>query len=99
VARLLPLFGPMASALFVGSEMTQPNRDPIGSYERAVWRLVSFQIADGAADQELDYAVQIVADVFWLSDAKVRHDMRRAAAEIDHSFSPARDKRYSRGGF
>jgi hypothetical protein len=25
--------------------------------------------------------------------------MRRAAAEIDHSFSPARDRRYTRGGF
>lgn len=79
--------------------MNMADRNPIATYERAIWRLVGFQNIDQATDDEIEYAVRIVADVFWLSDAKVRHDMRRAAKEIDYSFTPARDRRYTRGGF
>lgn len=79
--------------------MSMSERNPIATYERAIWRLVCFQTIDQATDEEIEYAVRIVADVFWLSDAKVRHDMRRSAKEIDYSFAPARDRRFTRGGF
>lgn len=59
------------------------NRAPFATYDRAVWRLAQLIIENGdVATEELRFAVDIVADVFWLSESRVWADAGKAARAI-----------------
>lgn len=74
--------------------MDHPAREPLATYEKAVWRLAQYDLGEGYTPDQLDLAVQIVADVFWLSDAKVRHDLKKAVRSIAANVAaPARARR------
>jgi enolase len=54
----------------------QANRLPIGSYEQAVWRLVTaFEAAGQRSTDEIRFAVEVIADVFWMKDSRVWQDV------------------------
>lgn len=74
------------------------SRLPLATYEQGIWRLAKWHTTEGYTSEQLDLAVQVVADVFWLSDAKVRHDMQKAVRSLDHAVAPypARRRRVSR---
>lgn len=69
-------------------------RNPLATYEQAVWRLVQMEAAGSTADK-LELAVQIVADVFWLSDEKVVHDMKKASRNLGAMPAARPRRRYS----
>ncbi len=70
---------------------------PIAEYRQAVWRLTEFEVSGKYTADQLALAVSIVADVFWYSEAKVRHDMQRAVRSISRDdVSPSR-RRYVTG--
>ncbi len=60
----------------------QANRNPIETYEQAVLRLVSYRVSERHTEEALKLALQIVADLFWVSDAKVGHDVRREEKKL-----------------
>lgn len=64
---------------------------PISDYSQAVWRLATFELLKKYTPDQLDLAVSIVADIFWFSEAKVRHDMQRAIRSV--SLEPKPRKR------
>ena len=65
------------------SRIRQADREPIATYEKAVWRLVALRDDPEITDAAYDLAVKLLADVFWRSDLVVRRDVRKAAREID----------------
>ncbi|MGQ0610428.1 MAG: hypothetical protein ACT4N9_04900 [Paracoccaceae bacterium] len=65
------------------------EREPIATYEQAVWRLC-YHVCSGVPQAETDGAVKIVADVFWFSDEKVRADLSKALREIGGIYPPSR---------
>ena len=60
----------------------QADRKPVADYERAIWRLVEKQVSENHSEAELAIAVELVADIYWVSDAKVRHDIQRGARSL-----------------
>ena len=72
------------------------DRQPLATYEQAVWRLAQFEVASGHTADQITLAVQIVADTFWFSDDKVRYDMRKACRSIGHGLPPPRRSRVLR---
>lgn len=64
----------MVFALSAGCDMDH-TRNPLVTYEQALWRLVQWDVGGKHTAEQLSLAVQIVSDVFWLSDDKVRHDV------------------------
>lgn len=74
------------------------TRDPIATYEQAIRRLVRFLVAEKCTPEQLDLAVQIVADIWWLSDEKVRHDMQKSSRELyQDAPKPIRRRRFQVG--
>lgn len=69
----------------------QDDRLPIRDYGRALWRLTQWSVSERYTQAQLDLAVQVVADVFWLSDEKVMHDLRKKVASV--SRAPALPRR------
>lgn len=70
---------------------------PISDYSQAVWRLATFEVSQKHTFEQLALAVSIVADIFWYSEAKVRHDVQRAVRSVSREdISPAR-RRYVAG--
>lgn len=54
---------------------------PLVNYQQAIWRLVARWEAVGRArDADLDFAIKVVADIYWYSDEKVWSDVRKFAA-------------------
>ena len=53
--------------------MTMEDRQPLRNYEQALWRLIEWQVSERVPEGQIDLAIQIVADVFWLSDAALLH--------------------------
>ncbi len=64
----------------------------MSTYEQALWRLVQWQVSERYAYAEFDLAVQIVADVFWLSDAKVRADVEKQVRALCAPAPPRRQR-------
>ena len=62
--------------------LQQFDRLPISSYEEAVQRLVEIRCDEAVSDDAYDVAVNLIADIFWHSDKKVRRDALLAAREI-----------------
>jgi hypothetical protein len=58
------------------------TRAPLATYEQAIWRLAQFEVSARYTSVQLELAVQIVADMFWLSDAKILHDVKKAARSV-----------------
>lgn len=74
--------------------MELSTRSPLATYEQAVWRLVRMETENGHAPEQIELAVQIVADVFWLSDAKVAYDVKKAARSLGGNVAaPPRHRR------
>lgn len=63
---------------------------PISDYDAAVRRLIKCKISEKFSDEQLALAVTIVADIFWFSEAKVRHDMGRGVRAICQEPKPRR---------
>ena len=57
----------------------QSNRAPLNTYENAIWRIVQYVVQETHGETEIGLAVEVVADLFWVSDSKVRHDVNKAA--------------------
>lgn len=58
----------------------QADREPLETYEQALWRLVYILCKRGLRMPEsgpLPDAAQIVADIYWVNDEKVRRDVLR----------------------
>jgi hypothetical protein len=78
--------------------MELSTRSPLATYEQAVWRLVRMETENGHAPEQIELAVQIVADVFWLSDAKVAYDVKKAARSLGGNVAaPPRHRRNASG--
>jgi len=74
--------------------MELSTRSPLATYEQAVWRLVQMETENGHSPEQIELAVQIVADVFWLSDAKVAYDVKKAARSLGGNVAaPPRHRR------
>lgn len=69
----------------------QEDRQPLRTYEQSLWRLVQWSVSGLHAADKIDLAIQVVADVFWLSDAKVRHDVEKRVRALN---APARSRRH-----
>lgn len=69
--------------------LRQEDRVPIATYEKAVWRLVALRADPELSDEAYDLAVTLLADVYWVSDVRVRRDVRKAAHEIDPKWGVA----------
>lgn len=57
--------------------MADRNRLPVSTYDQAIWTLVKWDVAEAHLPDQLNLAVMMVADVFWVSEAKVRNDLNR----------------------
>lgn len=64
------------------ASLQQIDRLPVSSYEEAIQRLVIIRCDKRLTDDAYDVAVELVADIFWQSDKKVRRDALLAAREI-----------------
>lgn len=62
--------------------LQQEDRLPISSYEEAVRSLVFIRCDESVQDHAYDLVVKIVADIFWIHDAKVRRDVILAAKQL-----------------
>jgi hypothetical protein len=63
--------------------MLQADRLPVSTYYQAVWRLVAIRNEPECDDFAYDTVVKLLADVFWVSDKRLRRDVLIAAREID----------------
>ncbi len=64
------------------ASLCQEDRLPVSTYEQAVRRLVQYRVDEAVSDDAYSLAVEIVSDVFWKSDRRVRRDVIVAAREI-----------------
>lgn len=64
------------------SSLQQHDRLPVSTYDEAVARLVQLRCDETVSDDAYDVAVELVADIFWLSDKRLRADVMKAAREI-----------------
>lgn len=62
--------------------LQQHDRLPVSTYDEAVWRLVQIRCDQSIDDAGYDAAVQLVADIFWVSDKRVRADALKAARTV-----------------
>ena len=62
--------------------LQQQDRLPVSTYDEAVWCLVQFRCDQSLSDDAYDVAVQLVADIFWISDKRVRADALKAARTV-----------------
>lgn len=71
------------------ARLRQEDRAYIGTYEKAIWRLVQLRADPEMTDREYDLSIMWVADFFWVSDTSLRRDVRKAAREIDPTWRDA----------
>ncbi|ARC90672.1 hypothetical protein [Rhodovulum sp. MB263] len=60
----------------------QADRAPLQTYEQAIWRLVQSVVSEKFDAAQIDLAVDIVADVFWVTDKKVLEDVAKASSGL-----------------
>lgn len=65
------------------------TREPLATYDQAIWRLAQ-KVVVGRPQAEIDGATETVADVFWFSDEKVKHDLSKALLHISGASVVAR---------
>ncbi|WP_143515573.1 hypothetical protein [Pseudooceanicola marinus] len=68
------------------------DRPPIHEYDQALWRLVQFVVSERYSRIELSLAIQIVADIYWVSEAKVVSDMNKRSSGLGVHVSNAPKK-------
>ena len=61
------------------------TREPLATYESCVWRLVAswddaFEVTEPG--RRLPLEAEIICDLFWVTDAQLRADVRRCWTEI-----------------
>ena len=60
-------------------------REPIVDYKTALWRLVSqfeFDKTPVTLTQPLPFAARLVADIYWVSDARLKRDIIQLRSEL-----------------
>jgi len=62
--------------------LQQEDRLPVSTYDEAVRNLVCLRNREDLTDDSYDLAIQIVADIFWVRDKRLRRDVIVAAREI-----------------
>ena len=72
----------MVARVFRKPSLQQADRLPVSSYEEAVRRLVCVRCDDTVTDLAYDLAVNLVADIFWRADKRVRRDVLVSAKEM-----------------
>lgn len=55
----------------------------LARYDEAVRRLVQFRADPTCSDETYAACLEIVADINWTNEARVRADVRKAAGEIE----------------
>lgn len=60
----------------------QQDRLPVSSYEEAVRFLVTVRADATKSDEVYDALVEFAADIFWVTDKRVRRDVRVACNEL-----------------
>ncbi|MBK5923481.1 hypothetical protein CCR90_06730 [Rhodovulum sulfidophilum] len=60
----------------------QADRAPLQTYEQAIWRLVQSVVSERFDAAQIDLAVDIVADIFWVADKKVLEDVAKASSGL-----------------
>lgn len=64
------------------------DRQPISTYEQALWRLVEHFAAHGpviSLDEPLPVVAEIVGEIFWVSPSRLRSDLLKCQREVHHS--------------
>lgn len=71
------------------ADMADPDaifdREPINDYRQAIWRIVAHFERFGieVPDHEpLPFIAQLVADMYWVRDSRVRRDIRKFRGEL-----------------
>lgn len=72
----------MAQRVWRKPSLQQQDRLPVSSYDEAVRRLVMLRCDPDIFDATYDVAVNLVADIFWMTDTRVRRDVRVASREL-----------------
>jgi len=62
--------------------LQQEDRLSVSTYDEAVRNLVFLRNREDLTDDSYDLAIQIVADIFWVRDKRLRRDVIVAAREI-----------------
>ena len=62
-------------------EVLAELQEPVSSYQDALWRLFEYQREAGIDYQKtpMPWAIQLVADIFWVEPKKVRADLIKMA--------------------
>lgn len=62
--------------------LQQQDRLPVSTYEEAVRRLVCLHDDESIPDEAYNLAVDLVADIFWMADKRVRRDVLLAHRKL-----------------
>ena len=62
--------------------MQQHDRLPVSTYDEAISRLLQYRIDETLSDDAYDIGVQLVADIFWMPDKRVRADVMKATSAL-----------------
>lgn len=62
--------------------LQQAERRPLATYDQAVNRLVTLSLSEDVTDEAYDLAVQVLSDVFWETETKMRADVIKARKVI-----------------
>lgn len=62
--------------------LKQADRSPISTYDQACWRLVALREDPEMTDAAYDFAVKLIADIYWRTDNVVRRDVRVLAKQV-----------------
>ncbi|WP_029375346.1 hypothetical protein [Oceanicola sp. S124] len=65
------------------------DRSPLETYDQALWRLVQYVVSERYSRPELTLAIQLVADIYWVSEAKVVSDMNKRSSGLGVHYSKA----------
>ncbi|MCL4069194.1 hypothetical protein M3484_21790 [Pseudomonas sp. GX19020] len=71
----------IAGALPARLQVLSELQEPVSSYRDALWRLFEYQRETGIDYQKtpMPWAIQLVADIFWVEPRKVRADLIKMA--------------------
>ncbi|WP_040671655.1 hypothetical protein [Rhodobacter ferrooxidans] len=68
--------------VFRKPSLQQEDRLPVSTYDEAVRRLVQIRLDDTVTDEAYSLAVNLVADIFWVADKRLRRDVAVAARQL-----------------
>lgn len=64
------------------ASLQQQDRLPVSTLDEATRRLVQIRIDPTVTDEAYDLCIKIVADIFWISDNRLRRDVAVAARKL-----------------